>query len=151
MRFVSILAATAILVACETVPTEAAAPSEIRYITTDAAREAGFPSSPAVEADGWVFLSGALGIGPDGGLAPGGIGPETRQTMDNIQATLESEGLGWDHVVKCSVFLADIAEWPAFNEIYRTYFDGNYPARSALGANGLALGARVEIECIAKR
>ena len=151
MRFVSILAATAILVACETVPTEAAAPSEIRYITTDAAREAGFPFSPAVEADGWVFLFGALGIGPDGGLAPGGIGPETRQTMDNIEATLEAEGLGWDHVVKCSVFLADIAEWPAFNEIYRTYFDGNYPARSALGANGLALGARVEIECIAKR
>ena len=117
----------------------------------DAAADASRVSSaPAVEDDGWVFLSGALGTVPGGGLAPGGIGPETRQTMDNIQATLESEGLGWDRVVKCSVFLADIAEWPAFNEIYKTYFDSNY-ARSALGANVLALGARVEIECIAKR
>ncbi|MEM9572686.1 MAG: RidA family protein [Pseudomonadota bacterium] len=151
MRLVSIIAAMAMVAACETVPTETAEPSEIRYITTDAAREAGFPFSPAVETDGWVFLSGALGIVPGGGLAPGGIGPETRQTMDNIQATLESEGLGWDRVVKCSVFLADIAEWPTFNEIYKTYFDGDYPARSALGASGLALGARVEIECIAKR
>jgi len=151
MRYVSIIAAAAILVGCETVPKEAPAQSEIRYITTDAARAAGFPFSPAVEADGWVFLSGALGTVPGGGLAPGGIGPETRQTMDNIQATLESQGLGWDRVVKCSVFLADIAEWPAFNEIYKTYFDGDYPARSALGASGLALGARVEIECIAKR
>ena len=137
--------------ACDTVPADPVSSSDIRYITTDAAREAGFPFSPAVEADGWVFLSGALGTVPGGGLAPGGIGPETRQTMDNIQATLESEGLGWDRVVKCSVFLADIAEWPAFNEIYKTYFDSNYPARSALGASGLALGARVEIECIAKR
>jgi reactive intermediate/imine deaminase len=151
MRYVSMIAAAAMVVGCETVPIEAPAQSEIRYITTDATRTAGFPFSPAVEADGWVFLSGALGTVPGGGLAPGGIGPETRQTMDNIQATLESQGLGWDRVVKCSVFLADIAEWPAFNEIYKTYFDGDYPARSALGASGLALGARVEIECIAKR
>ncbi|MEM6554953.1 MAG: RidA family protein [Pseudomonadota bacterium] len=151
MRRLFIPAIALCAVACETVPAEPETSSDLNYITTDAAREAGFPFSPAVEADGWVFLSGALGTVPGGGLAPGGIGPETRQTMDNIQATLESEGLGWDRVVKCSVFLADIAEWPAFNEIYKTYFDGNFPARSALGASGLALGARVEIECIAKR
>lgn len=151
MRRFFIPAIALIAVACETVPAEHEAARDLNYITTDASRDAGFPFSPAVEADGWVFLSGALGTVPGGGLAPGGIEPETRQTMDNIQATLESEGLGWDRVVKCSVFLADIAEWPAFNEIYKTYFDGNYPARSALGASGLALGARVEIECIAKR
>ncbi|MEL7055494.1 MAG: RidA family protein [Pseudomonadota bacterium] len=151
MRRLLIPAIALCAASCETVPADPVSSSDIRYITTDAAREAGFPFSPAVEADGWVFLSGALGTVPGGGLAPGGIGPETRQTMDNIQATLESEGLGWDRVVKCSVFLADIAEWPAFNEIYKTYFDSNYPARSALGASGLALGARVEIECIAKR
>lgn len=139
------------LASCETGLIDTTQSSDIRYVTTDAQRAAGFPFSPAVETDGWVFLSGALGTVPEGGLAPGGIGPETRQTMDNIEATLEAEGLGWDRVVKCSVFLADIAEWPAFNEIYKTYFDGNYPARSALGANGLALGARVEIECIARR
>lgn len=151
MRRLLIPAIALCAASCETVPADPVSSSDIRYITTDAAREAGFPFSPAVEADGWVFLSGALGTVPGGGLAPGGIGPETRQTMDNIQATLESEGLGWDRVVKCSVFLADTAEWPAFNEIYKTYFDSNYPARSALGASGLALGARVEIECIAKR
>lgn len=151
MRRLFIPAIALIAAACETIPAEPEAASNLNYITTDASRDAGFPFSPAVEADGWVFLSGALGTVPGGGLAPGGIEPETRQTMDNIQATLESEGLGWDRVVKCSVFLADIAEWPAFNEIYKTYFDGNYPARSALGASGLALGARVEIECIAKR
>lgn len=134
--------------ACETLPVDAPVSSDLRYVT---AGDGGFPFSTAVEADGWVFLSGALGTVPGTGLVEGGIEPETRQTMDNIQATLEAEGLGWDRVVKCSVFLADIAEWPAFNEVYKTYFDDNFPARSALGASGLALGARVEIECIAKR
>lgn len=134
--------------ACETLPIDTPASSDIRYVT---AGDGGFPFSTAVEADGWVFLSGALGTVPGTGLVEGGIEPETRQTMDNIQATLEAEGLSWDRVVKCSVFLADIAEWPAFNEVYKTYFDSNFPARSALGASGLALGARVEIECIAKR
>ncbi|MEM7327851.1 MAG: RidA family protein [Pseudomonadota bacterium] len=151
MRRLLIPAIACLAAACETVPSEPATNSELTYITTEAAREAGFPFSPAVEVDGWVFLSGALGTGPGGGLVPGGIGPESRQTMDNIEATLTAQGLGWDRVVKCSVFLADIAEWPAFNEVYKTYFDGNYPARSALGASGLALDARVEIECIAKR
>lgn len=134
--------------ACETLPVDAPVSSDLRYVT---AGDGGFPFSTAVEADGWVFLSGALGTVPGTGLVEGGIEPETRQTMDNIQATLEAEGLSWDRVVKCSVFLADIAEWPAFNEVYKTYFDSNFPARSALGASGLALGARVEIECIAKR
>lgn len=133
---------------CETLAAAPAAEDDIRFITQGAT---GFPFSPAVEVDGWVFLSGALGITPDGQLIDGGIEAETRQTMDNIQATLAGQGLGWDRVVKCSVFLADIAEWPAFNAVYKTYFEGNYPARSALGASGLALGARVEIECIARR
>lgn len=137
--------------ACETVQAPALETSEPRFYVKPAYQDAGFPFSSAVEADGWVFLAGELGTTPGGGLVPGGIEPETRQTMDNIQATLEANGLGWERVVKCTVFLADIAEWPAFNEIYKTYFDGTYPARSALGASGLALNARVEIECIAKR
>lgn len=151
MRFFLTIAALALVSACETLPTDGTDTSDIRYVTTQAQRDAGYPFSTAVEADGWIFLSGALGVGPNGGLVDGGIEPETRQTMNNIQATLEAEGLGWDRVVKCSVFLADIAEWPAFNAVYKTYFDGNFPARSALGASGLALGARVEIECIARR
>ncbi|MEM9937496.1 MAG: RidA family protein [Pseudomonadota bacterium] len=137
--------------ACETVPVSDPPPGDIRYIASDALKQSGFPLSTAVEADGWIFLSGALGTVPGEGLVPGGIGPETTQTMDNIKATLEAEGLGMDRVVKCLVMLADIDEWQTFNEIYKTYFDDDYPARSAFGASGLALGARVEVECIARR
>ncbi|MEO0608209.1 MAG: RidA family protein [Pseudomonadota bacterium] len=151
MRIALLTAALACLAACESLRAETSQADQIQHYVKDAYKDAGFPFSSAVEADGWIYLAGELGTLPDGQLAPGGIGPETRQTMDNIQATLQTNGLSWDRVVKCTVFLADIAEWPAFNEIYKTYFEGNFPARSALGANGLALGARVEIECIAKR
>jgi len=151
MRLVLLSAALASVAACETLPDADPAPTEIRHYVKDAYKNAGFPFSSAVEADGWIYLAGELGTTPEAGLVPGGIEPETRQTMDNIKATVAANDLSWNNVVKCTVFLADIAEWPAFNEIYKTYFDGDYPARSALGASGLALGARVEIECIAKR
>jgi enamine deaminase RidA (YjgF/YER057c/UK114 family) len=74
---------------------------------------------------------------------------EARQTMENIRTCLEAHGCSMASLVKCTVMLADMSEWPAFNEVYASFFSGNYPARSALGANGLALGARVEVECIA--
>jgi len=73
------------------------------------------------------------------------------RVLENIRATLETHGYGLRDVVKCTVMLADIAEWAAFNNVYRTFFSPPYPARSALGANGPALGARVEVECIAAR
>jgi enamine deaminase RidA (YjgF/YER057c/UK114 family) len=69
--------------------------------------------------------------------------------MENIRATLEAHGLAMSDLVKCTVMLADIGEWAAFNDVYKTYFANRYPARSAFGANGLAVGARVEVECIA--
>lgn len=125
--------------------------SDIRFIASDSLKKSGFPLSMAVEADGWVFLSGALGTVPGKGFVERGIVPETRQTMENIKTTLEGEGLGMNHVVKCLVMLADMDEWPAFNEVYKEYFENDYPARSAFGANGLAANARVEIECIARR
>lgn len=107
------------------------------------------PYSPAVVAGDTVYLSGHLGIVPGTrSLAEGGIGPETRQTLENLKATLARAGGSMDSVVKCTVFLADIAEWAAMNEVYVTFFP-NKPARSAVGNSGLALGARVEIECIA--
>ena len=107
------------------------------------------PGSAAVRVGDLLFLSGAIGVVPGTlDLAEGGIQGETRQTMDNIRQTLETFGSSTDKVVKCTVFLADMAEWGAMNEVYRTYFE-NPPARSGLGASGLALGARVEIECIA--
>ena len=82
-------------------------------------------------------------------LVRGGLEAETRQTMDNIRTTLEAHGFVLADLVKCTVMLADMSHWNEFNAVYRAYFDRRYPARSALGANGLALGAQVEIECIA--
>ena len=112
--------------------------------------ESGYPFSKAVRVGHILYLSGDLGIVPGSrALVEGGIGPETRQTLENIKATLEANGSSLAEVVKCTVFLADIAEWAAMNEVYKTYFPTNPPARSALGTSGLALGARTEIECIA--
>ena len=108
------------------------------------------PFSPAVRANGFLFLSGQLGTGGDGRLVPGGIQPETRQAMENVRAVLARAGSSLDRVVKCTVYLADMREWGAMNEVYVTFFaPGRRPARSAAGASGLALGARVEIECLA--
>jgi len=108
------------------------------------------PFSDAVRVDEMLYLSGKLGNLPGTmQLAEGGIQGETRQTLENIKASLERHGSSMDRVVKCTVFLADIGEWAAMNEVYATYFPDNKPARSALGVSGLALDARVEIECMA--
>ena len=110
----------------------------------------GLPFSEAVRVDNTLYLSGMVGVKPGTAeLVAGGIEAESRRTMDNIKMTLKAHGASFDDVVKCTVMLADIAEWGTFNQIYKTYFTGRYPARSALGANGLALGSRVEVECIA--
>jgi reactive intermediate/imine deaminase len=111
-----------------------------------------YPFSPAVRAGGFLFVSGQIGARMENGamaLVPGGIEAETRQAMDNIRDILTRNGSSLERVTKCTVMIADMSEWPRMNAIYATYFPGPKPARSALGANGLALGARVEIECIA--
>lgn len=129
-----------------------AAADDITFHTKPEYKAAGFPFSKAVEAGGWIFLSGDVGTVPGTTkLIEGGITAETRQTMDNIRNTLSDIGVGMDRIVKCTAMLADMAEWPAFNAVYKTYFDGDYPARSAFGTSGLALNARIEIECIARR
>jgi len=108
------------------------------------------PFSPAVRAGGLLFLAGKLGTDSTGKLAPGGIQAETRQAMENIGAELRKAGSGFDRVLKCTVFLADMSEWAAMNEVYAPYFpEGKRPARTAVAVNGLAIDARVEIECIA--
>lgn len=109
----------------------------------------GLPFSEAVRVGDLLFLSGQIGLGADGKLAPGGIGPETRRALENIRDVLGRHGSSLDRVVKVTVMLADIAEWGAMNVEYLKVFTGNLPARSAFGTSGLALGARVEIECIA--
>ena len=123
--------------------------TEVEYLLMPGMEDMGLPFSSAVRVDNTLYLSGNLGNIPGTiELAEGGIQGETRQTMENIKRVLEQFGSSLDEVVKCTVFLADMSEWGAMNEVYKTYFK-NPPARSALGANGLALNARVEIECIA--
>ena len=93
------------------------------------------------------IFRGRSGSAPDGRL-PDGIEAQTRQTMENIGAILRSAGRGWDDVFHCTAMLDNMADWPAFNRVYVTYFTpGRLPARSALGADGLALGALIEVEC----
>ena len=123
--------------------------TDVEYLQAPGTEDMNLPFSSAVRVGDLLFLSGSIGIVPGTrDLAEGGIQGETRQTMENIKRTLETFGSSMDNVVKCTVFLADMSEWGAMNEVYRTYFD-NPPARSALGASGLALNSRVEIECIA--
>ena len=109
----------------------------------------GYPFSESVRVGNILFISGQVGVDENDELVEGGIAAETRQIMGNIEGVLERRGLGFSDVVKCTVFLADVAEWGEFNTIYTSFFQPPYPARSALGANGLALGARLEVECIA--
>jgi len=105
------------------------------------------PFAEAVRVGDMLYLSGQIGNKPDGRL-PAGIEAQARQTMDNIGAALKRSNLGFGDVVKCTVMLDNMADWPAFNKVYVTYFpDGKFPARSAFGADGLAMGALLEVEC----
>jgi len=106
-----------------------------------------YPFSEAVRVGDMLYLSGDIGVGADGKLVAGGIKAEAKQVMDNIGANLARHGSSFDHVVQCTVALADIADWPAFNEIYKGYFAKHFPARMAYATGGLALGAKVEVQC----
>ncbi|WFL76245.1 RidA family protein [Altererythrobacter arenosus] len=107
-----------------------------------------YPFSDAVQVGDLLIFAGDIGMAEDGQtVEPGGIEPETRRIMIRLGERLAAHGLDYKDVVKCTVMLTDMSEWPAFNAIYAEYFAKPYPARSAFGANGLALGARVELEC----
>ena len=119
-------------------------------IQTENAPAAIGPYSQAIKANGFVFVSGQIPIDPQTGeFVAGGIAEQTARVLKNLTAVLEAAGSSLEQVVKTTVFLADMKEFSGMNEVYATFFPGPKPARSALGANGLALGARVEIECIA--
>lgn len=119
---------------------------EAEYLVGPRARP--LPFSDAARVGGVLYLSGQIGTDASFALVPGGIRAETRQTLENIRRVLERHGSSLDRVFKCTVMMADMAEWGAMNEVYVTYFrQDRLPARSAFGASGLALGARVEIEC----
>jgi reactive intermediate/imine deaminase len=144
MRHLPVLAAAALAAGCAL----HSPPVEHYPIASDP--EGKLPFSDAVRAGGLLFQSGKIGLRPGTlKLVPGGIQAETRQTMEHIREGFAQHGVSMDRVVKCTVFLADMKEWAAMNEVYVQFFPGRKPARSALGTSGLALGARVEIECIA--
>jgi reactive intermediate/imine deaminase len=108
------------------------------------------PFSEAVRHGDTLYLSGQVGITPGTmTLVAGGFRPEAAQVLANIRTILEANGRGMKDVIRCTVMLADMADWPAFNEVWRAAFQKPFPARSAIGASGLALGARVEVECLA--
>jgi reactive intermediate/imine deaminase len=133
-------------------PARAAEETAIEFLNSGKVVPATLPFSEAVRVGDTLYLSGQIGIEPATmKVVPGGIEAESRQALANIRTSLEAHGYSLRDVVKCTVMLADIGEWAAFNEVYKTFFSPPYPARSALGANGLALGARVEVECIAAR
>ena len=150
---VSLTVLTVAVAGCESSPLRQASDVDDRDIEFLAPADSWpYPFSPAVRAGGFLFVSGQIGATMENGamkLVPGGIEAETRQTMDNIRDILTRNGSSLARVTKCTVMIADMSEWPRMNAVYATYFPGPKPARSALGANGLALGARVEIECIA--
>ena len=123
-----------------------------KVISTEKAPAAIGPYSQAIEANGFVYASGQLPIDPATGQFPeGGIQEQTRQSILNAQAILEEAGLSLDNVVKTTVFLADMNDFAAMNEVYASYFKAPFPARSAVAVKTLPKGAMVEIECIAAR
>jgi 2-iminobutanoate/2-iminopropanoate deaminase len=121
----------------------------VDYLNSGKVLPKNLPFSELVRHGNTLYLSGQVGIEPGTmKIVPGGIEREAKQAMDNIKTSLEAHGYSLGNLVMCTVMLADIADWPAFNEVYKAYFSGDYPARSAFGASGLALGAKVEVECI---
>ena len=143
----------AALIACSAVPVLSPAADSAafpEYYPMPTLGGQSLPFSEAVRVGNTLYVSGQIGNVPGTmKLVEGGLEAEARQALDNIKAIVERHGSSLDQVVKCTVFLADMKDWPAFNGIYRSYFTKNLPARSALGANGLALNARLEVECIA--
>lgn len=110
----------------------------------------GLPFSSAVRVGNMLYLSGQIGNVPgQRQLADTGVAGQTRQTLENIKRVLEHAGSSLERVVKCTVFLLDIRDYAAMNAVYATYFPKDPPARSTVAGSGLALGARVEVECIA--
>ena len=142
--------AFAACLALASLPSAAAEKPGVEFLDPPGAKDSGYPFSQAVRAGDTLYLSGQIGLDPKTGkLAPGGIEAEAKQTLQNVVDALEAHGHSLKDVVKCTVMLADIGEWGRFNEVYKTFFSPPYPARSAFAGSGLALGARVEVECIA--
>ena len=122
-----------------------------KIIHTDKAPQAIGPYSQAVRAGDWLFLSGQIGLDPvTGDLVVGGVVVETERVLANLQAVLEAAGASLRDVVRTTIYLADLGDFPRVNEIYAGCFDQPYPARATVGVAALPRGARVEIDAIAR-
>jgi 2-iminobutanoate/2-iminopropanoate deaminase len=129
---------------------ESAEPAQASVEYSSARATSTRPFSEVVRVGNMLYLSGKLGTDSSGKLAAGGIAAETKQTLENIKATLESNRSSLDDVIKCTVMLADMKDFAEMNSVYTTFFKKDrLPARSTFGTSGLALNAKIEIECIA--
>jgi 2-iminobutanoate/2-iminopropanoate deaminase len=128
---------------------QAAPAVDIAYLNSPEHAKFNLPFSEAVRVDDVIFTSTIGNLPGTLTLVEGGLEAETKQAMENVKRILEANGSSLDHVVKCTVMLTDMNEWKSFNAVYGSYFQKNYPSRASFGVTGLALGARVEIDCIA--
>lgn len=123
----------------------------MKQVSTKSAPAAIGPYSQAVKTDGLVFVSGQLPIDPQTGAFPeGGIAAQTAQSLKNLGSILAEAGSDYSKVIKTTVFLADMADFAAMNEVYSSFFNAPFPARSAIAVKELPKGALVEVECIAE-
>lgn len=140
---VAVLLLGPLLVSCEREP-------DVDFTSSAVTGGLDLPFAEVARHGDLLFLSGMVGVEPGTlELAPGGLEAEARRALENIRLMLAEVGATQDDVLKCTVMLDDIDQWSRFNRIYVEFFGRHRPARSALGADGLALGATVEIECIA--
>jgi len=138
------------LVSCVQTNNDTKISEEAIYIETEEFAKMGYPFCEAVRYGNILYLSGQIGdLGNSDELVEGGITEQTRQTMLNIKRVLEQNGSSLDNVIKCTCMLADIKDWSDMSKEYVKFFPNHKPARSAMGTSGLALGALVEIECMA--
>lgn len=123
--------------------------TDIDYYTSENTKKFDFPFSDATIVNNVIYVSGQIGDVPGmDKLVEGGIRAETIQAMENIQTILTAIGSSMDKIFKCTCMLSDISEWSAMNDEYKKFFDNDKrPSRSAFAGKGLALGAKVEIEC----
>lgn len=118
-------------------------------VSTPKAPQAIGPYSQAVRAQGLLFVSGQIPLSPGGDLVEGDIRAQTERVMENLKAILEAAGSSLSRVVQTTCFLADMEDFPAFNEVYARYFQPPYPARATVAVKALPRGVRVEVACIA--
>ena len=125
--------------------------TRLQIVQTERAPRAIGPYSQAVLADGWVFCSGQIALDPaTGEIVAGDVAAQTERVMRNLTAVLEAAGASLDRVVKTTVFLSNMSDFAAMNEVYSRHFGEHRPARATVAAAGLPRGVAVEIECVAK-